>query len=231
MKKLCLPVLLCLSIIANAQIDGLWVVKKVMVGSETMTPVARWFKLDNGKQTSGNGWQQHSFGTYVFNAVKSTVQFDTANEPVDESGAFTVVRKGNAMTWTRKEDGEDVSVELELATTFPMSTADKVKGLWGLGSATRNGTDLTSQYNPQNKYSLFLRWDKIYNLNTGTEKINGYWHMNAHRPELKLIRMGHEQEVNAWTVSVSDDSLILTGLSDNNSGIVLSFKKLRNFPK
>jgi hypothetical protein len=230
MKSLSL-LLVHISIMGGAQIDGLWLVKKVIVGTEVMTPQAKWFRLDNGKQTSGNGWQQHSFGTYRFEAKKSTVIFETENEPKDEFGAFAVQRKGNTMNWMRKEDGDNVSVELELITTLPMSTSDKVKGLWGLLRVTSGSSDVTSQYDPQKKYSIFIRWDRIYNQNTGSEKINGFWYMNAHKPELRLMRFGHEQEEDKWMVSFEKEDLVLTGLSDHNKNTVLSFKKLSEFPK
>ena len=48
---------------AVAQPDGMWLVTRVDVGTEIMTPVARWFRLAKGHHVSGNGWQQHTFGT------------------------------------------------------------------------------------------------------------------------------------------------------------------------
>jgi hypothetical protein len=224
-------VFLISSTISYAQIDGLWQVRKVEVEKELMTPVARWFRLDNGKQTSGNGWQQHSFGTYHFDTKKSTLTFETVNEPKDEFGAFTVMRKGDKMTWTRLEDGDKVTVDLEMIATLPMSTADRVKGLWGLLRANKGSSDVTDQYDPQKKYSIFLRWDRIYNLNTGTEKISGYWYANAHKPEIRLMRSGHEQEEEKWSVSFEKEDMILTGMSDSNKNTVLSFKKLSEFPR
>ena len=44
-------------------IHGLWLVEKVEVGENSMTPVARWTKFNADRtQTSGNGWLQHSNG-------------------------------------------------------------------------------------------------------------------------------------------------------------------------
>ena len=46
---------------------GLWVVKKVKMGDQEMTPIARWMRFNkDSTQTSGNGWLQHSEGSWVF---------------------------------------------------------------------------------------------------------------------------------------------------------------------
>ena len=152
----------CVSFTASAQVDGLWAVKSVMVGAEDKTPVARWFRLEHGTQVSGNGWQQHSIGTYTWNKKTSELSFETVNEPRDEFGAFKLVRKGNTMTWTRKEEGVVVKVELELATTLPQSTADQIKGLWDLVAATRSGADVLKQADPEGNQFIFIRWDRMY---------------------------------------------------------------------
>ena len=47
-----------------SNIDGLWVVKKVKVGNQEITPISRWMKFNtDSTQSSGNGWVQYSVGT------------------------------------------------------------------------------------------------------------------------------------------------------------------------
>jgi hypothetical protein len=232
LRLLSLAGLLVLSISASAQIDGLWVVKSVMVGAEDKTPIARWFRLEHGKQVSGNGWQQHSAGSYNWNKKTSEVSFETTNEPADEFGPFKIVRKGNAMTWTRKEEGLTVTVELEMATELPQSTADQVKGLWDLVSASKLGTDVLKQTDPDGNQFVFIRWDRMYvkQLNAA-EQVRGYWFMNAHRPEMKFFSQGNEQDSETWTVSFDNDKLVLTGVSESVKDLVLTYARLKDFPQ
>lgn len=45
-------------------IEGLWVVKSLMVGEKKMTPNARWTRFHADQtQESGNGRFQHSYGS------------------------------------------------------------------------------------------------------------------------------------------------------------------------
>ncbi|MEJ0031447.1 MAG: hypothetical protein WDO15_14215 [Bacteroidota bacterium] len=192
-------------------VDGFWLVTKVTVGSREITPVARWFKLDQGKQVSGNGWVQHSFGTYKFDKTKSELLFVTTNEPEDEYGTFKVVRTGPLMTWTRKEENELVVVELKPITEVPMSPADQVKGLWVLNS--------------DQKSFLFIRWDHQYVKQINAhERISGYWFFDELRPEITFITENQEQE--KWTVTIEDQKLILT-MKD----VTLTYSRATEFPK
>jgi len=216
---------------AVAQVDGLWVVKSVLVGAEDKTPVARWFRFENGKQYSGNGWQRHSAGTYTLNKKTSELTMKTENEPDDGFGAFKVVRKGTEMTWTRKEEGVLVKVQLELAADLPRSITDQVKGLWDLVSATRSGADITRQTDPDRIQFLFIRWDRIYVKQLKQdEQVQGYWFMNAHRPELKLFSQNNEQDSETWDVSFDGDKLVLTGVSESVKDVVLVYSRMTDFP-
>ena len=222
----------CVSFTASAQVDGLWAVKSVMVGAEDKTPVARWFRLEHGTQVSGNGWQQHSIGTYTWNKKTSELSFETVNEPRDEFGAFKLVRKGNTMTWTRKEEGVVVKVELELATTLPQSTADQIKGLWDLVAVTRSGADVLKQADPEGNQFIFIRWDRMYVKQLkADEQVRGYWFINAHRPELKFFSQGNEQDSETWTVSFDQNKLVLTGTSESVKDLVLVYSRMADFPE
>jgi hypothetical protein len=220
-----------ISIVTNAQVDGLWAVKSVMVGAENKTPVARWFRLEHGTHVSGNGWQQHSTGSYIWNKKTSELSFETVNEPRDEFGAFKVERKGNAMTWTRKEEGILVKVELEVTNALPQSTADQIKGLWDLVAATRSGTDVLKQTDPDGNHFIFIRWDRMYVKQLKSdEQIRGYWFVNAHQPELKFFSLDNEQDSETWMVSFDTEKLVLTGTSESVKDLVLMYSRMTDFP-
>jgi hypothetical protein len=213
-------------------VDGFWLVTKVTVGGKELTPVARWFKLTTGKQVSGNGWVQHSFGTYKFDPKKSEVTFITTNEPDDEFGAFKVERKGPLMTWSRTEEGEAVIVELKPITELPMSPSDVAKGLWILESAVERDVNITKQYDPDHKHFLFIRWDRQYVRQINAhERISGYWFFDAHRPEVTFISENREQEDEKWAVTIEGQKMTMKGSSENVQSMVLTYVRATDFPK
>jgi hypothetical protein len=213
-------------------VEGFWIVTKVSVGVRDVTPVGRWFKIEKGKQVSGNGWTQHSFGTYKFDKKKGELLFVTANEPEDEYGVFKVARTGQVMTWTRKEERETVVVELKPITELPMSPTDEAKGLWVLNSALDRELDVTKSYDPDHKHFLFIRWDHQYVRQINAhERISGYWFFDAIRPELTLISEHREQTDERWTVTITGNKMTLKGSSDNISEMTLTYSRATEFPK
>lgn len=213
-------------------VDGFWLVTKVTVGTKELTPIARWFKIEKGKHTSGNGWLQHSFGTYKFDKKNSELVFVTNNEPEDEFGAFKVERKGPLMTWNRKEEGEMVVVELKPITELPKSPSDDVKGLWVLEAAIDRELDVTKSYDPDHKQFLFIRWDHKYDRQINAyERISGYWFCDAHRPEITLISEDRVQQDEQWSIVIEGPKLTLKGASDNVKTMVLVYKRATDFPK
>lgn len=213
-------------------VDGFWLVSKVTVGGRELTPVGRWFKLDKGKQVSGNGWLQHSFGTYKFDKKKSELLFQTTNEPEDEFGAFKVIRTGPLMTWSRKEENELVVVELKPITELPMSAADEVKGLWVLNSAFDRDLEVTKTFDPDHKHFLFIRWDRQYVKQINAhERISGYWFFDALRPEITFISEHREQEDEKWNVTIEGTKMTLKGSSENVKEMTLVYSRATEFPK
>jgi hypothetical protein len=217
--------------LAFAQVDGFWVVTQVTVGSKVMTPVGKWVKMGNGKSTTGNGWQQHTTGTYQWNNTSSLLSFVNENEPQDEFGAFKVSFTRDTMTWTRTEEGDVVIVKLVPATELPAIPADQVKGLWSIQEATEGGKDILSEYNPNNKMFLFIRWDRVYVWQEDAgKKEQGYWFMNGHKPELKLINDSRDRD-ESWTVTFEGVSMKFSGKSENVKDRQLVFVRLNDFPK
>jgi hypothetical protein len=213
-------------------VEGFWLVTKVSVGTREVTPVGRWFKIEKGKQVSGNGWTQHSFGTYKFDKKKSELVVITTNEPEDEYGPFKVERKGNVMTWSRKEEGEMVVVELKPTTELPINPSDEAKGLWVLTSALDRELDVMRTYDPDHKHFLFIRWDHQYVRQINAhERISGYWFFDAIRPELTLISEHREQADERWTVTITGNKMTLKGSSENIKEMTLSYSRATEFPK
>ena len=113
------------------KIDGLWIVKKVKVGQEEMTPIAKWIKFNpDSTQTSGNGWLQHSFGSWSVH--KNKLSMKNTNGVDDESEPFKISLESSKMTWTREEEGQNVEVFLEKIDKIPTSDGNKLMGLWKL---------------------------------------------------------------------------------------------------
>lgn len=215
-----------------AQVDGFWLVTKVMVGEKENTPAGKWVKLALGKMTTGNGWTQHSTGTYKFDKKKLELSIITFNEPTDKYGAFKVERKGNIMTWTREEEGELVKVELKPITDLPSTSADEIKGLWGLTKATKGGEDISKQFDPDHKRYIFIRWDRIYvRQNSATESVSGFWFMNAQKSELRLINESRQQEDEVWSIVIVNNVLTMIGVSKNVEGYALTYSRLKEFPR
>ncbi len=213
-------------------VDGFWLVTKVTVGTRDVTPVAKWIRLNEGKQLTGNGWLQHSFGTYKYDKEKSELTLITNNEPQDEFGAFKVTRTGPLMTWSRKEEGELVTVDLKPITDLPTSPSDEAKGLWVLEMAIERDNDITRKYDPDHKHFLFIRWDHQFVRQVNAhERVSGYWFIDAHAPQMTLISENREQGDEQWTVTVDSQRLILKGNSQSVRDLVLTYTRATEFPR
>jgi hypothetical protein len=216
---------------AFSQVDGFWLITNVNVGTEVMTPLGKWMKMEKGKATTGNGWQQHTVGKYNWNKKASQLSFMMSNEPLDEFGPFKVAVTKESMTWTRTEDGDLVTVNLIRITELPANPADRVKGLWAIREATENGKDVLSSYDPNKKMFLFIRWDRVYVWQQDSgKKEQGYWFMNGHRLELKLINDNRDRD-ESWTISFEGDAMKFSGTSENVKNRQLVFVRLNAFPK
>ncbi len=150
------------------EIVGLWMVDKVEVGDETMTPVSRWMRFsENNKHEAGNGWLKHSEGTYAFDKKKNTLSVETKNQPTDPYGPFSVDFEKDKMFWSRVEDGANVKVVLIQIEEIPSSPANEMLGEWRISA-----DDDDPVYGGAE--TLFLRWDNIFVLTTSNgEKKNG----------------------------------------------------------
>lgn len=215
------------------QITGLWGVEKVSVGDQEMTPVAKWFRIkEDGTFESGNGWMQNSEGTWEYDVQNQSYLPTTKNGLIDEFGAFSVQFEGEKMIWQREEDGMNVNVTLSQLNELPKAPADWVQGLWDLEQILEHANDITKNFDPDNRYYLFIRWDRIYVQRAADgERSTGYWHMNGHRPEVTLTSHQEGKQPETWNVEADDSTLILKGLSDSNQNIEMLFQRLQEFPE
>lgn len=188
---------------------GLWEIQKVVVGSEQMTPVAKWTRINqNGTYESGNGWLQNSSGTWSYDRNSYTFTATASLDIADEYGGFTISYDGNNMHWTRNEEGMEVKVTLSPITELPMSPADYLEGLWELETSSTD--DLSNE-------KIMIRWDRIYvQFNSENRRSTGYWHIHGHKSE--IILLPHNQELNpqSWKIEVNAEQLKMIGISDSN---------------
>lgn len=209
---------------AFCQVEGLWVVTKVMVGEKDMTPSAKWFNLKaNGKFSSGNGWQQHTVGSWH---SQGDQLFLTNENWINPNADPVMVSKQDDthMVWQSQEEEGEVHVFLERASELPASHIDKVIGLWDFDSAEKEGSNSTQAFDPEDNVYLLIRWDRKFNYNNHPGKLNfGDWFVHPHKNEIHFRTDENHKEV--WAYEVSHDRLML--IADN--GEILNFKRITEF--
>lgn len=212
---------------------GQWEMTLVTVGSDTMTPVAKWIDLSPaGSFRGGNGGLQHEEGRYNFDPEKNTLLLKIANGILDSFGPFLVTREEDKMHWQREEEGQMVTVYLRKVTQLPKGTADKVVGLWKLKDVIRNGKSIMDDIDPDRQHHMYVRWDRIYvGRDTNGTRISGYWHVHAHRPELTLLPHEEGEGPSSWMAEIQDNQLILNGHSDRHQATQRIYTRLNTFPR
>lgn len=215
-------------------LTGLWLITNVQAGDQEMTPVAKWTRISaDGTYESGNGWLKSSEGTWSFNEADQTFSPTETNGLDDPYGAFSVSVDGDKMTWQRDEDGTDIVVSLTRIEVLPKAPADDVQGLWGLTDIFENGESVMNTFDLDNQHYMFLRWDRVFVERTPDGKQQtGYWHMNGHRPEITLISHESGTKPQGWIVETSGGNMLqMTGISDSNHELVLTYSRLDSFPE
>lgn len=140
----------------KTELVGMWQVQKVQMGENEMTPIARWMQFnEDGTQTNGNAWLQHSYGTW--NLSEGQLRVLDENGIKDNTDSFSVKIDLEQMTWKREEEGQVVVVTLKRIERMPQSGGNKLKGLWKLTKATDDGNDITAIINKNQKSMLHLR--------------------------------------------------------------------------
>lgn len=193
-------------------IDGLWLVKKVKMGDQEMTPIARWMRFNkDSSQVSGNGWLQHSMGSWSYNLKSNTLSITNTNGIADEFEPFQVNLQDQIMKWNRTEDGRPIEVTLERIHKLPTSEANKLYGLWRFDSIFEDDKEISKTLNPSKKGMLFLRWDGTYELRNYPEgEQYGIFKTHAHRPQLDMVSYSKEPEYQFYEFRVNNNTLTLT---------------------
>ena len=211
----------------KSSIEGLWVINKVKVGDQIMTPNARWTRFHaDFTQESGNGWLQHSYGTWNLNPETNELSITNTNGIDDPEEPFKVVLKNDTMTWVRNEGGQNVEVTLERATHLPETYGDKLFGLWGLKEAIGDGTYFGKNSNVGGY--IHFRWDKRFVIQSEKGRINGVYNVNGHKPEVEFIPYGDINR-NFWNIEFND-SIITLKLLNTDSTVIRKFKRIHTFP-
>lgn len=207
-------------------LEGLWLVEKVSMGDQSMTPVARWMKFNtDNTQVSGNGWLQHSYGTWSLK--ESQLSVEDTNGIQDNTDPFTVEIQESSMTWKRDEGGQEVTVSLKRIDALPQSEGNKLVGLWKLISSIDNGNDVTAIVNPDEKSMLHLRWDNTYvQHNMPKGKKYGAYKIHGHKPEIQLVNYGNESKFSFWSFSIQNEQLILTSTDKTST---MKFERINQY--
>lgn len=212
-------------------IDGLWIVTSVKAGEQEMTPNARWTRFNSDfTQQSGNGWFQHSFGTWNFDHTSNTLSIINSNGLEDTSGPFKITVRKNTMLWKRQEDGQSVEITLERSNTLPKTYGDKLIGLWQLEEFIGNDSYFKKSDDTNSNNYIFFKWDKKFFINSKRGRIHGVYNVNGHRPELELIPYKKELNRNFWKIEYSKNAIALR-LLNTDSTVIRKFKKIRKFPQ
>jgi len=209
-------------------IVGLWVVEKVQMGEQSMTPIARWMRFEtDSTQTSGNGWFQHSYGSWSMNGDQLRVI--DVNGITDEFEPFKISLNEDKMTWIRNEEGQGVTVHLKRATKVPASKGNQLIGLWKLTKATDQENDITAITNPDDKAMMHLRWDYMYvQHNMPKGRRFGVYKIHAHKPEIQLVNYGNESQFSFWNFSLEGNKLLLKSTDQKST---MEFERIHQFLK
>lgn len=183
---------------------GLWEVTNVKVAGEEVTPQQRWFEFNaDGTQFSGNGWIQHSHGTYVFDGAMLCTK--DVNHPEDPYGCFKVEITRDNMVWERTEDGQRVKVYLARSQEVGPTMADQLVGTWRIFET--NDSTLVIE-----ELTLQIRWDGRFLWRTTTDEVyTGVWSAHGHNPELLMLPNGDALIENTrFHVEIEDERVYLS---------------------
>lgn len=208
-------------------IEGLWTVQTVKVGDEEMTPNARWIRFNSDfTQESGNGWFQHSIGTWKLESNKlEMVNTNGLNDPYQP---FEMTLDSDRMTWKRTEDGQPLEVFLTRSSQLPKTYGDQILGLWKLEEAVGRGNYFSEKVD-SNEY-IFFRWDKRYEIGSNGNRYRGIYQVHGHRPHVELIPYDEKLSRNNWEINYDQDGISLKKLNIDST-VTRKFRRIHNFPQ
>lgn len=200
--------------------EGLWLIEKVQVGEDEMTPIARWTRINKDHtQSSGNGWLQHTVGNWYYDAQSKEIALESTFGIKDEYGGFQVDFEGNKMIWIRKEDEHKVVVQLTKINELPIAPANLLMGVWKQTDSKKGQEDY-----------LFFRWSHIVvKGRAGEGRQFGMYKTHPHTNEIEVIYFGDELEQEKWKYRLENkNTLYLESLDDSK---LLSFQRIDYMPR
>lgn len=213
----------------KSSIEGLWQVTSVTAGKNEMTPNARWVQFNaDATQQSGNGWFQHSIGTWKLNQTTNELSIVNTNGLKDLADPFQIKINQNKMTWSREEEGETITVHLKKIETLPTTYGDQLLGLWKLENAVGKG-DYFSNSETANT-SLYFGWDKRFRIRTKNGRISGIYNVHGHKSEVQFIPYNKELKRSFWSVQFKENAITLK-LLNSDSLVTRTFKRIHEYPK
>jgi hypothetical protein len=214
----------------NTTIEGLWVVKSVVVGDEEMTPNARWTRFNSDlTQESGNGRFQHSYGTWKLNQKSHELSIENSNGLDDLNEPFVISNNENEMIWERTEEGQNIKVTLERSSKLPETYGDKILGLWKLEKAISNGNYFEKSDKKEINDYIFFRWDKRFVIESEKGRINGVYNVHGHKPEVELIPYGDQVKRDFWEIQFEENQITLK-LLNSDTTVTRQFRRINKFP-
>jgi len=211
-------------------IEGLWVVKSVVVGDEEMTPNARWTRFNSDlTQESGNGRFQHSYGTWKLNQDSNELFIENTNGLDDINEPFEISLNQSEMIWERTEEGQNIKVILERSSQLPETYGDKILGLWELEKAIGNGSYFKESDKKEINGYIFFRWDKRFVIESEKGRVNGVYNVHGHKPEVELIPYGGQVKRDFWGIQFEENQITLK-LLNSDTIVTRRFRRMRKFP-
>ena len=211
-------------------IEGLWIVKSVVIGDEEMTPNARWTRFNSDQtQESGNGRFQHSYGTWKLNPESNELSIENSNGLDDLNEPFVVSIRQNEMIWERIEEGQKVKVTLVRSSHLPETYGDKILGLWKLERVIGHGRYFEHSDKEETNDYIFFRWDKRFVIESEKGRINGVYNVHGHKPEVELIPYGAQVKRDFWGIHFGENKITLK-LLNSDTTVTRQFRRIRKFP-
>ncbi len=198
---------------STAPLTGLWQIDRVTVGEEEMTPTGRWIRFGaDGTEASGNGWIQHTVGTYRLSDQKDSLTLESRYGLADTEEPFLLLLEGAQMEWRRKEAGQVVTVALSRTETLPTAPANLLWGAW------QSVTD--------DRYHFF-RWDNTVVTGGGEpDRLFGLFKTGAHANTLEVVYYETPDVIRYSFAFTNDDEMTLTSAT----GEVEVYCRIRSLP-
>ena len=206
-----------------AKISGLWLIEKVQVGMEEMTPVARWTHLQKSQsQTSGNGWQQHTIGSWSYDPARRQITITSEKGLKDEFDSFSIIDiDRHRMVWAREENGEDITVRLKRINEIPVAPMDNLLGAWRLTNNVENIPQAKSMTH------LFFRWDRLLLVYDAEQKRKySMYRPFSHAPTIQIIHYEDPLRLEEWRYSFENTGALLLEQYSKNDTVQLTFCRI-----